>query len=704
MIVTTNFTAFKDLPDDFFDKFLGHISNGYYNIPASFDIETTSTYNHDEPVAFMYVWQVNISGYNVIGRTWNEFELFCQKLENGLCLGSQLRFVFYVHNLSYEFQYIRKHFHWIDTFMLDRRQPIKAVTDSHIEFRCSYILSGLRLETLAKNLTRYKVKKQVGKLDYNKVHTTVTPLTKDEIAYCLYDVIIVSCYIDEQLQKGYTIESLPMTKTGYVRRYMREKTDNAIYHKMIHKLQIKEQHEHIGKYGQLLPEIHEYEVLKQAFMGGYTHANVNKVGKVIEDVHSYDFTSSYPAVMLTEKYPCKSAIRVKIHTKEDFERINRDYLWIAKIEFHDLQSVAADDFLSSHKCITVDAVINNGRIHYAKECIVTLTSIDFRIMERAYTWNKEQGAFFIGDLFCYEMDYLPVDYICGVIELYQKKTTLKGVKGKEEEYQVAKGMLNSTYGMTVTDIVRDRYLYQDDEFRIEVPDLDKEILHYNYQKNRFIAYQWGVFITAYARYNLWTAILSIKDDYVYCDTDSIKFTNLEKHKDYFDTYNRNLWTKVEAMCQRYQLDPELLRPRTIKGKEKPIGVWDYEGKYKRFKTLGAKRYLVQDDKEYEITVAGLPKKNGVAYLLKHFPDDPFEGFTDGMKVPAAESGKLRPLYIDEEIEGVTKDYLGNISYYHELSSYHLEPTSFELTMEGIFKKLAAVGADFYVREMRKKHA
>ena len=51
----------------------------YFNIPASFDIETTSFIaGHDvkgEPikVATMYIWQLGFNGTVVYGRTWEEF-------------------------------------------------------------------------------------------------------------------------------------------------------------------------------------------------------------------------------------------------------------------------------------------------------------------------------------------------------------------------------------------------------------------------------------------------------------------------------------------------------------------------------------------------------------------------------------------------------------------------------------------------------
>ena len=43
-------------------------------------------------------------------------------------------------------------------------------------------------------------------------------------------------------------------------------------------------------------------------------------------------------------------------------------------------------------------------------------------------------------------------------------------------------------------------------------------------------------------------------------------------------------------------------------------------------------------------------------------------------------------YIDEEREGYLKDYKGNIQYYHELSSVHLENADYTLSLNDAYVK------------------
>src|SRR5699024_4136575 len=79
-----------------------------YELVTSFDIETTSYSNNGEDIAFMYIWQFSIENYVVYGRTWEEYFDFIDKVREvgEVTPGQQL--IIWVHNLSFEFQFIRK--------------------------------------------------------------------------------------------------------------------------------------------------------------------------------------------------------------------------------------------------------------------------------------------------------------------------------------------------------------------------------------------------------------------------------------------------------------------------------------------------------------------------------------------------------------------------------------------------------------------
>lgn len=660
----------------------------YLNLVSGFDIETTSTYVNNEKFAFMYLRGFGIgenADFFVYGRTWEEFKDLINFLSNELNLSLERRLVVYIHNLGYEFQFMRKYFQWVEVFSVDERKPIKATIMQGIEFRDSYILSGYSLANTAKNLNNHSIKKLVGDLDYKLVRNSKTKISSEELEYLSNDVLIILYYITEQLDIYDKITKIPMTNTGRVREYVK----NNCY-KQKGKTGYKSSKSKARNYRYIMENLtltpDEYSKLKWCFMGGFTHSNAYYTNKVINDVYSIDFTSSYPAVMLSEKYPMGKGFSP---TNEEILKNGYDYYFsnfccMIGVGFRNIKNKFFNDsYLSDSKCkIKGEKIINNGRIFSAEYLATYITDVDYWVIKNCYEWEHEE----IFDLICYPTNYLPKPIFESILQLYQNKTILKGVEGKETEYLLSKGMLNSVYGMTVTDIVKDNILYTDDWDKEEV-DPSNEIEKYNNKKSRFLFYPWGVWVTAYARRNLWTGIFAINDDYIYSDTDSIKFKNYDKHKDYIDGYNKIIEQKLIQALNYHKIDTNLLYPETQKGEIKLIGVWDYEGKYSRFKTLGAKRYLYEENGELFLTVAGLPKKNGIEYMKKTCSNDNtkvFEMFDDSLRIPKTATGKNTHTYIDEEKIFNITDYQGNTERVKSLSGIHLEEADFTLSISDFY--------------------
>jgi hypothetical protein len=336
-----------------------------------------------------------------------------------------------------------------------------------------------------------------------------------------------------------------------------------------------------------------------------------------------------------------------------------------------------DNYISSSKCWTLEnGVINNGRIVAADRIRMSITEQDFYIIKKMYEWEKLRFSNFR----IYRKDYLPTDFITAILKLYQNKTELKGVEGKEIEYLRSKEMINSCYGMCVTDIVRDVYDYDTDWLEPVAPDLTEALKKYNNSSGRFLFYLWGVYVTAYARRNLFTGILSVGDDYIYADTDSMKIINADLHSAYINDYNKTITAQINSALDFHKLPHDMAAPMTIKGDKKPLGLWDFDGFYTRFKTLGAKRYMVESDGKINITVAGLNKKITVPYLMKKYGDNVFDAFSDLLYVPAEYTGKNTHTYIDSPRDGILIDYMGNVAEYHEKSCVHLEPADYTLSI------------------------
>lgn len=667
----------------------------YFNIPASFDIETTSFIaskdENGEPVkaATMYIWQLGLNGTVVYGRTWDEFDNVINELVDYLELSSKRHLLIYVHNLGYEFQFIRKRFEWDKVFAIKQRRPVYAICGG-IEFRCSLFLSNYSLEYIGKNLLhKYPVEKLVGNLDYSKIRHSKTPLTDEELAYCINDVKVVMSYIQEKIEMDGDISRIPLTNTGYVRNYCRKECfyEGIPEDDKEARKRVQMNYKAIMKSLQIQSE-EEYEQMHRAFMGGFTHASALYSGRVMYDVGSADLTSSYPYTIVCEYFPMTKGEYIgSVEDNKLFNYYLSNYCCLFDIEFTNLEPIQEyENPLSHSRCfIEGNYIVNNGRLVSADKCTTTITELDYDTISKFYRWDSVK----IMNMRIYHRGYLPKALILAVLSLYEDKTTLKGVSGKEVEYLVSKNMINAAFGMMVTAVVRDEFEYADEWFK-KAADVDSQLAGYNNNFNRFLFYGWGVWVTAHARHNLFSAIYEFGTDYVYSDTDSIKGINFDKHMEYFKKYNDNVFEKLLDMCNHYNIPFNKCRPKTKKGEEKLIGVWDMEKPYVRFKTVGAKRYIYEyEDGELSLTVSGLNKKYAIPYLLEennNNKDIIFEKFGEGMFIPAGHTGKMTLTYIENEMCGTLVDYLGNKSTYHELSAIHMEPQSYFMSLVGDYIK------------------
>lgn len=681
------FADLRELESRHYPIFVSHKKAKVYNIPASFDIETTSFYDaaRGKKHATMYIWQFGFNGSVIYGRTWDEFFDFIEKFTNELGCNENCLIYIYVHNLSYEFQWIRRYFEWNKVFALKKRKVLYAsYLPLGIQFCCSYILTNASLAHVGdpKNgmLTRYKISKLVGDLDYSKMRHSGTPLTANELAYCLNDVRVVMALIQEKIEHDGGINNIPLTNTGYVRRYcrkccMEDKYSSQKYHALMGSLTISSED--------------EYDQNKRAFRGGHVHTGILHANKTLHNIGSADLTSSYPAEICFSYFPMSSATLVnEVKSERVFKNLLERYCCIFDIYFEGLKPlVEYENYLSLSKCVCEGATVNNGRIVSAKTCMTTLTELDYDIVCKYYTWDTMR----VSNLRYYTRGYLPKSLIMAVLDLYAAKTELKGIPEQAVEYLRSKGMINATFGMMVTDIIRPEISLDEDEEWIEEDAFKaKQLDGYNKNFNRFLYYTWGVYVTAHARHNLFDAITEFAEDFVYADTDSVKGLNFHKHMDFFVLYNFKNKLRARKMCNIMDIPFEKVCPETIKGEKKLLGNWEIEDSYKLFKAAGAKRYMYQyENGELGLTVAGLNKKYAIPYLLDSHPtiQSIFDDFEDGFWIPPGHSGKQTLTYIDHEIEGELIDYLGNEGHYLEASAIHMENIGFAMSQTEEYLRL-----------------
>ena len=675
----SQFSQYKDLC-----RGKGKDKTDFITAPCGFDTETTSTEVNGEKFAYVYEWTFGIGDIIIYGRYIEEFVDFLNNLKLVLGLDDEHKLPIYVQNLPFDFQFIRKYFIWDNVFATDLRNVIRADMDG-FQFRDSYILSGTSLAVMAKNLTSHKIEKLVGDLDYDLVRNPSTPLSDKELKYCEYDVKIILYYIEEQISIYGSVANLPLTNTGRVRKTVRRKC-------------FKNYKEYKKMMDCLTMDVNSYDLARRCFQGGFTHASMEYSGKTLENVHSIDFTSSYPSVMIAEKYPMSRPMEVLEDKKAKLKSFLRnDTLFVCTIEFTNIESILVyENYISESKCDkehTTGVVANNGRVFSADKLRISLTSLDLAIIDQVYKFDDWE----VIELYYFTSYYLPKPIIQSILEFYDKKTKLKGVKGEEVEYLLNKGMLNSIYGMMVQDIINPEIIFDNDEeesWSIIKPQLENEfeqqIDDYNDNRNRFTYYWHGVFVTAYARYNLWQGIIEIgKDgDYVYSDTDSIKFLNYDKHIDWINNYNKNVTEKIQTALNKRHIEWEI--PKTVKGVSKPLGVWDYEGKYDLFKTIGAKRYLTynKETDEYSLTCAGVSKKLACQYLIDryHTTEEIFKHFDNELVIPSEYTGKQTHTYIDYPQEYDITDYLGHTEHIKAPTGIHLSKCEFSLSLTASYLK------------------
>lgn len=673
-------------------------STRYYNYPFGFDTETSSFKINNEKYACMYLWIFSINGTVIYGRTWSEFEWFIEELRIRLKLDYYTRIIVYVHNLSYDFQFMIGHMKFTEMFARKQHHPMKVLANECIELRCSYILSGLSLEKTAENLTSIKIEKKVGDLDYNLIRHWKTKLSDKELEYGEYDALIIHHFIKEEIRKNGDITKIPLTKTGYVRRYCRDyikKHTNYKYYR-----------ERILKEAPIDEEL--FCLLNKAFAGGYTHANCEYIFLLLKDVYSIDFTSSYPAQMLAHKYPRGKFHKCDIYTRDEFYDLIENFACVFEIKLKNVKAKTRHHIWSSSKCAygTNDkfhAIIDNGRLVESDEIYTYMTDVDFKTFKKFYYFDEEIA---INNFWYTTYDYLPKPIIECCLKFYGDKTLLKDVEGKEEEYQVGKGMLNGIYGMMVTNPLNDEITFDDENWDKEEVNI-QEALEKSYNSpNQFLCYQWGVWITAWARYELLDNLIKINDDAIYCDTDSIKFVNLQRHKKTIENYNIYITNLINNCLQHYDIDIKLANPD---GKH-PLGEWTYEGKYDYFKTLGAKRYVTQKDNKFKITISGLyngnnKKKdkgyNPTNYILKH---GGFDFVTLDMKIPPDYSYRKTHTYVDDRPYRIKlKDYNNEEAVVSEYRYIHLENSEFNLSMsEDFIDYLIGVDDENFATEREKR--
>lgn len=488
-----------------------------------------------------------------------------------------------------------------------------------------YILDALELEYLYNDL--YATKKLVEDFYYD---TLLTFQGKDKTIY-LSDNLKTSASIAFNTAIAYTFSNGENEITD-----IKEARENF------------NEHFEIDKRIELKQEIKDMERL--SYRGGWTHANLKHINKIVEKQGvSIDKNSSYPAQMCYGLLPYGAPI--EFNSIEDMKEymneneltmdnhvfiINSGFDYVRpKCEKYDLEVIQLGSVNATREFKKMafeheGKVVQNGNTFinrnywnedskiqiYKKGCEeianynFTITNVEYDFLNKYYEFGYHGEIDFIDDEITFEGlrtgKVLLYKAERGILreyieELYLMKDEVKrrinkGEKGLDALYSSIKVLLNSLYGKfgsKVRKTLDNLFLNDDGIFswdigcKKELRENGNEIDLLEYDSEEYYV-PFASFVTANARVEIQTMVIEAigVENFLYTDTDSI-YCSLTKEQ------------LIEALKKiNYELD----------GYE--LGKWDLEHEFDKFKSLGAKKYMLHDTNSNKLCVAcaGVPKK------------------------------------------------------------------------------------------------
>ena len=653
----------------------------YYNYPCSFDIETTTIKpgqldyigtEEDPPLAFPYLFQWCIYGKVIMCRHyWQAQDIFKWLIQYFRTAGNR-RLVLFIHNAGYEHTFC-SHMWDIDPekcFALDEHHPVTIVTRDGLMFRDSYKMTNMSLATLTKDWSRHW-KKDKDIMDYSQLRTPYTDLDDNTIIYSALDVLSLSdAMIPFLAARDEYIWTKCPTSTSFIRKGLKKEIG----------IGIKKRSPEQKKYFRILKNqrvsYKQFKMLLRLARGGNTHANRKYTGQLLSDLCHFDITSSYPAQMVCyPEYPIGIWQPLDPGSTpeviEKFEAHNQCTMFDIALVDAELKEGVPVPYISIAKMTIIKGsgmrYTDNGRyIGGLKVIRISIFGVEWPIIKSQYNFSD---AVILEGYFC-EKGYLPDIVRRYVLDLYAKKTELKGVAGQEVEYAISKTYVNGVFGMSYTNPLRDTYEVTENGITLK-PEEDPAGFLEKYQSSisYFMCYAWGCMVATQGRVYLQRMIDAAGSDFVYCDTDSI-----------FALHPEIVAPKIKALEEEltaYQRQCGMqLVYKDIKGREHELGGITDEGKVEYFKTFGAKKYITVEEGKLTCTIAGVPKKAGSRLIGSP------ENFQLGFNFKGKDTGKNclwynpdpgitlhdeqgRPIEIHANVAMLPCDYLLSLSQDYE---------------------------------------
>lgn len=563
-------------------------------------LDTETSWNHDpeNPIGWLYQWAFTYNGQIVYGRRPSEFVYALQKVKRVNQLGEYAltengvlthKIVIYVHNLSYDYAYIedwlREAFGGVYRSGESKENLLAIAPHSLItydvdgfRFKCSFKLTHKSLAQWGKDINS-KHRKLVGAVDYDVIRYQDSKLEKNDWKYMFYDVIVLDECLRQQM-KFYNDDliSIPLTVTGYVRREVRNEYLKSKFNRY--------------RFLDRMLSLENYKMCREEFAGGLTHGNrfyASKTirvgdminGKEVKMIRHRDFRSHYPSQQRAYDFPIGKPKLYFDYQNTKFKAPDvRKLLTMAKtncilvrltLSYAELRdSKISIPYLQYAKCYEGDSIIDeavtdNGRVLKLKGLVdITVNEDDLRILVSQYKMR-----YAVKRVVVMQRGKLPAYLIDSIDKFFKGKTDYKDEVKALEELQVgnadprmieacinlmiSKGMLNGIYGMSATDPIRESFIEDYDtgdwsKQEFDEEEKDSELTRYYQEFTHFMDYQFGLWTTSHARYELIKFCMLIGwENVLYSDTDSIFYISDEETEAKIEAANKECMEHAEKV-------------------------------------------------------------------------------------------------------------------------------------------------------------
>ena len=556
-------------------------------------LDTETSHDSNER-GWVYQWAAKLSGLYVYGRKPSEIIDFMTKVAEHYGLGAQKKIILYIHNASYDLQYLKLFLRQYDPtaeFLAIDSHSIIQCDVLGFKIICSYKLTNLSLAVLAEKYAE-TYDKAVGEIDYSLVRYQDQELTASDWFYMFSDVAAQDDGIKGYLKmQGYRYAfKAPITSTGFVRANCRKAS--------------KADEDWRQEFQDSRLDLEQYNLCRQAFMGGVCIASFKYSNTTLrgDNLRHKDFCSSYPARQILDYMPVgKPNWYGDVESVDELEELCNEYccVFVLTLDNVHIKKGVTAPCIPSSKCIHLENELKlNGKVVSADTLTIIVCELDYKWIKRQYDYDEAIG---VDKMLIFERGEAPEWLKKEVFTYFKYKCTL----ADSDILRVkSKNMLNSIYGMTATAILREIFKMSDDYIITpeKKSDDDKRAALNKYYKsyNNFMPYQLAIWTTAHARDALYTMIEAAGyDNFLYCDTDSVFYIETPENKKRMEKY--------QSQC----------RQRAINGGgfvgDKFLGEPTDEPPLRAFRAIHSKCYAMEEwnkktgQFELNVVIAGIPK-------------------------------------------------------------------------------------------------